>query len=130
MLVVVVACGCPTVNQILYETLRHARGLVNRLLTLLVLMLLLNAGVLLRFATLVTHVRILGLVGRAGAFVELYIVAVFGSLIRLGEIIYGTALVRRLADIVVVLVDQDRSRPTDHAGLLRVVRAACRVLGH
>ena len=117
-------------NQILYETLRHARGLVNRLLTLLVLMLLLNAGVLLRFASLVTHVRILGLVGRAGAFVELYIVAVFGSLIRLGEIIYGTALVRRLADIVVVLVDQDRSRPTDHAGLLRVVRAACRVLGH
>jgi len=49
VLVVVVARWRPTVDQILDQALRHARGLMNRLLTLLVLMLLLDACVLLRF---------------------------------------------------------------------------------
>lgn len=76
------------------------------------------------------HVRILGLISRITSLVELDIVAVLRSLIRLGEIVYCSALVRRFADIVVVLVNKDRSRATDHAGLLRVVRAARRILGH
>jgi hypothetical protein len=70
-------------------------------------MLLLDACVLLRFGPLVTHARILCLIRRITALVELDVVAVFRCLIRLGEIVYGSALVRRLAYIIVVLMHEN-----------------------